>query len=334
MLALLLHAQGIESVVLEARDREYVEQRVRAGLLEQNTVDLLRATRRRRAAGRARASSTTASTCASTARTHRIADDRADRPRTITIYGQQEVVKDLIAARLALRRRRCTSRSPTSPCTTSTATARASRYTRRRRARTSSSATSSPAATASTASAGRRSPTASLTTHDYEYPFGWLGILAEAAPATDELDLRLARRAASRCTRCAPPRSAASTSRSPTDEKLEDWPDERIWDELQMRLRHRGWRCNEGPIFDKGITPMRSFVASRCSTAACSWPATPRTSSRRPAPRASTWRSTTSRLLAAALGAHYGTGSRRGAATATATRACAASGARRTSPTT
>ena len=73
----------------------------------------------------------------------------------------------------------------------------------------------------------------------------------------------------------------------PNDEDLAAWRDDRIWSELRLRLgRDDGWTLADGPIFDRSITPMRGFVSSRCSTGACSSPATPPTSSRRPGRRA------------------------------------------------
>jgi p-hydroxybenzoate 3-monooxygenase len=98
-----------------------------------------------------------------------------------------------------------------------------------------------------------------LTIYDYTYPFGWLGILAEAAPATDELiyawhehGFALYSMRSHRVSRL--------YIQVPLDERLENWSDERVWEELQVRLATDGWCVNEGKVFDKGITPMRSFV--------------------------------------------------------------------------
>jgi p-hydroxybenzoate 3-monooxygenase len=95
-----------------------------------------------------------------------------------------------------------------------------------------------------------------LTEHEFVYPFSWLGILAEAPPSTDELIYAWHEHG-----------FALHSMRSPkvsrlylqvgNDERLDDWPDERIWDELRVRIG----KVNVGPIFEKGITPMRSFVA-------------------------------------------------------------------------
>jgi p-hydroxybenzoate 3-monooxygenase len=104
-------------------------------------------------------------------------------------------------------------------------------------------------------------PATRLKVYEREYPFAWLGILANAAPSSDELVYSLHERG-----------FALFSMRSPTvtrlylqcapDENLNDWPDDRIWQELRTRLSTRdGWAPNEGPITQKGVTPMRSFVA-------------------------------------------------------------------------
>ena len=94
-----------------------------------------------------------------------------------------------------------------------------------------------------------------------EYPFGWLGILAEVAAVRRRADLRLPRARLRAPSACARPRSAASTCRSTRTTTSRNWPDERIWEELHLRLAHDdGWRSSEGPIIEKGITPMRCFV--------------------------------------------------------------------------
>ena len=91
------------------------------------------------------------------------------------------------------------------------------------------------------------------------YPFGWLGILAEAAPTTDELIYAWHERGFSLYSMRSP-EICRLYLQVPLDEDIAEWPDERIWAELQERLGVQGWRVGEGPIFDKGITPMRSFV--------------------------------------------------------------------------
>jgi p-hydroxybenzoate 3-monooxygenase len=98
-----------------------------------------------------------------------------------------------------------------------------------------------------------------LTFYDLTYQFGWLGILAHAEPATDELIYAWHERGFALYSMRSPTVSRLYLQ-VPIDEQLENWPDERIWDELQTRMFSEGWRVNQGEIFDKGITPMRSFV--------------------------------------------------------------------------
>jgi p-hydroxybenzoate 3-monooxygenase len=257
-LSLLLAQQGIESVVLEARDRAYVEQRVRAGLLEQNTVDLLRAlgvAERLDREGLVHDG------------IHLRFDGRTvDVPmarltgRHVTIYGQQEVVKDLIAARLEqggaleFEVRDVAVHDLEAPRPRITWT----------------SASGEAYELECDVIAGcdgfhgvcRSSiPDGALQTHEFTYPFCWLGILAEAAPATDELIYAWHERGFALYSMRSPQVSRLYLQVGP-GETLDEWPDERIWAELQTRLGTEGWSVNEGPIFDRGITPMRSFVTT------------------------------------------------------------------------
>jgi p-hydroxybenzoate 3-monooxygenase len=94
-----------------------------------------------------------------------------------------------------------------------------------------------------------------------DYPFGWLGILAHVAPSADELIYARNARGFALHTMRSPEVSRLYLQVEPTD-NIASWPDERIWDELQQRLATPGWELKEGPIFDRSITPMRSFVAA------------------------------------------------------------------------
>src|SRR3954452_14903451 len=255
MLAHLLHLQGIDSVILEARDRDYVEKRVRAGLLEQNTVDLMTETGvgdRLRREGMHH----TGVYLRTPEWTHHI-DMEALAGRSIWIYGQQEVVKDLIAARLRYDAPLLFEVEDVAVHDIDTD-----------RPRITYSRDGVPAELECDVIAGcdgfhgicRRSiPDGVLTGYDRTYDFGWLGILAEAAPATDELIYAWHPNGFALYSMRSP-----SVSRLylqvPADERVENWSDDRIWDELQTRMASEGWQVNEGPIFDKGVTPMRSFV--------------------------------------------------------------------------
>jgi p-hydroxybenzoate 3-monooxygenase len=255
MLAHLLHLQGIDSVVLEARDREYVEKRVRAGLLEQNTVDLMIETgvgERLRREGMHH----TGIYLRTPDWTHHI-DMQALAGRAIWIYGQQEVVKDLIAARLDYD-------GPllfeVDDVAVHDLTSTRPRVTFVHAGESGELECDVIAGCDGYHGVCRQSiPAGVLTEFERTYDFSWLGILAEAPPATDELIYNWH-----------PNGFALYSMRSPTvsrlylqvpaGENVEEWPDERVWAELQTRMASPGWRINEGPVLDKGVTPMRSFV--------------------------------------------------------------------------
>jgi p-hydroxybenzoate 3-monooxygenase len=254
LLAHLLHLRGVESVVLEARDREYVEQRVRAGVLEQGTVDTLRMAGvgdrmvrdgavheglELRFGGRG----------------HRVPMAELTGGRAITVYGQQEVVKDLIAARLEARQPllfevadvHIDAEAPTIRYVHAGAD-----HELRCRAVAGCDGFHGVSRDAI--------PGGVLTERTREYPFGWLGILAEVAPSTDELIYAYHERGFALHSLRSPRLSRLYVQVDPHDD-IAEWPDERIWHELHSRLaRDDGWTLREGPVIEKGITPMRSFV--------------------------------------------------------------------------
>jgi p-hydroxybenzoate 3-monooxygenase len=98
-----------------------------------------------------------------------------------------------------------------------------------------------------------------LREHSREYPYGWLGILAEVAPSHDELIYAHNAQGFALLSMRSPELSRLYLQCAP-DEDLDAWPDERIWEELQARLRVDGWTLAEGPVLERGVTPMRSFV--------------------------------------------------------------------------
>jgi p-hydroxybenzoate 3-monooxygenase len=249
MLARMLELRGIESVVLEARDREYVQQRVRAGVLERSTMDLMdevgvgeRMHREGlvhhgvelRFAGEG----------------HRIALSDLTGGRAITIYGQQEVVKDLIDARLAsglplFFEVSDVSVDPSVP-------------------RVEFSWGGERETVECDYVAGcdgyhgvcRPAIADVLTEYVREYPFGWLGILARCRPASEELIYCHHERGFA----LASMRSMEVTRmylQVPPDEDAARWSDDDVWDELDRRF---GMAVNRGEVFEKGVTPMRSFV--------------------------------------------------------------------------
>jgi len=250
-LAMLLHREGLDCVVLEARDREYVEKRVRAGLLEQNTVDLL----------------------------HGLGvAERLDREglehngiylryngenhyvnmagltgRHITIYGQQEVVKDLTQALLD---RGVPVLFEVGDVALHDIETGHPRITYTHDGQTDELTCDAIAGCDGFHGVSRPTIAEHLTEYDYEYEFGWLGILAEAQPATHELIYAWHGNGFALYTMRSE-RISRLYLQVPVDEDIGNWPDERIWSELTTRLGD----VNSGPIVDKGITPMRSFVA-------------------------------------------------------------------------
>ena len=254
-LALMLERAGIESVVLESRSRPYVEQRVRAGLLEHNTVALLhelgvgeRLAREGlehrgvylRHAGKTQHLDMTALT-----------------GRGITIYGQQEVVKDLIAARV---RNGGALHFEVSDVAVGDLDGKRPRVTYVHDGAAQELECELIAGCDGFHGVCRPSiPAGVLSEHEFVYPFSWLGILAEAAPASDELIYAWHERGFALYSMRSPSISRLYLQ-VPANERIEDWPDERIWAELQVRLASEGWRVNEGPLLEKSITPMRSFV--------------------------------------------------------------------------
>ena len=250
MLSHLLHRNGIESVVLETRSRDYVERRVRAGVLEQGSADLLTSTgvgARMRREGLVH----DGIKLRFAGEEHRI-DFRRLTGRGITVYGQQEVVKDLIKQRLA---------DGGEIWFEAEATAIEGieddhpRIGYRRYGEEATLTCEFVAGCDGSHGVAR----AALGTTSYErtYPFAWLGILARIPPASNELIYAYHERG-----------FALHSMRSPeisrlylqvdADDTMDAWPEDRIWDELRLRLAEP--RLQSGEIIEVGITPMRSMV--------------------------------------------------------------------------
>jgi p-hydroxybenzoate 3-monooxygenase len=257
MLAHLLGLRGIDSVILEVRDRGYVEHRVRAGVLEQNTVELLDRTG---LSGRLHREALVHHGIEIRFRQHghRIALSDLTGGRSITIYGQQELVKDLIAARLAtgglilFEAQDVGLHDLTSEAPRITYRHGGERHTLHCRVIVGCDGFHGISRAAI--------PAHLLTEYNHEFPFAWLGILADVAPSTDELIYaHHARGFALHSLRS--PRISRLYLQVAPDEDLAAWPDERIWDELQVRLASDdGWALTTGPVLEKGIAGLRSFV--------------------------------------------------------------------------
>jgi p-hydroxybenzoate 3-monooxygenase len=261
VLSQLLAAAGIGSIVLERRDRGYVESRVRAGVLEQGTVDLLSALGvgdRMRRQGLVHHGVN----LQFDGRRHRI-DFRALTGRAITVYGQQEVIKDLIAARVAAGG---DTRFDVSDVAVLGIGADRPEIRFRHQGREQVLRCDIVAGCDGFHGVCRRTiPSSALRTHEREYPFAWLGILAAVPPSTEELIYAYHERGFAMHSLRSPSISRLYLQVDPSD-RIRNWPDARIWEELQVRLACDGWTLTEGPILERSITPMRSFVAEpmRC----------------------------------------------------------------------
>ena len=258
VLAHLLHLQGIESVVVESRSRKYIEERVRAGLLEQGTVDLLIATG---VGERLKRECLThhGIELRFNRRGHRIDFDDLTGGKTVTIYAQQEVIKDLAAARLEAGLPIIFEASDVSVHDFDSGKKPSIRF--RSAGEVQEIQCDFIAGCDGFHGICRPSiPAGVLTEFDREYPFGWLGILAQAPPSSDELVYTYSERGFALLT-VRTRQISRLYLQVPFDEDINAWPDERIWSELRMRTVADGnWKLSEGEIFQKNIASMRSYV--------------------------------------------------------------------------
>jgi p-hydroxybenzoate 3-monooxygenase len=258
MLSHLLHLHGIESVVLEASSRKRIEERIRAGVLEQGTVDLLVETgvgERLKRQGLFHGGIELRFSGIG----HRIDFRELTEGKGVVIYAQHEVIKDLVAARLSsggqiifeavdVRIQGLDQLTPSihfeNEGTTHELTC------------------DFIAGCDGFHGVCRPSiPEGVITAYEQIYPFGWLGILAQAAPSSEELIYAYHERGFALHSMRSPEISRLYLQCSP-NEDLSEWPDERIWAELQRRFElSKHWRLTEGPILQKSVTGMRSFVA-------------------------------------------------------------------------
>ena len=259
LLSHLLALRGIDSVVIEIRSRAYCEARQRAGLLEDGSVALLREAG---LAGRLdRQGLVHGGIYLQFAGGRHHLDFRAlTAGRTVTVYAQTEVVKDLIAERISAGGALEFEVTDTSVDRLDTDRP-VLRYTSVDGARHEVTCDAIAGCDGFHGICRPTIPTGRLTTWERSYPYAWLGILADVPPSTDELIYAHH-----------PSGFALHTMRSPQvsrlylqvapDEDIAAWPDDRIWAALQRRFALPGWELKEGPILDKGITPMRSFVSA------------------------------------------------------------------------
>jgi p-hydroxybenzoate 3-monooxygenase len=256
LLAHLLRLRGIESIVIESRSRDYIENRVRAGVLEQGTVDVLHQAgvgERMQQQGLVHHGIE----LSFNQRRHRINMQELTGGRAITVYGQQEVVKDLIKARLD---------------------AGAPLYFEVENTSIHDFDSDAPKIRFQHNSAAHEIhcdyiagcdgfhgicrpavPAGALQFFERVYPFGWLGILAQSRPPSKELIYCHHQRGFALFSMRTPEITRLYIQCEP-DEDIAQWPDARIWEELELRLGASDLKLQEGAIFQKGVTPMRSFV--------------------------------------------------------------------------
>jgi p-hydroxybenzoate 3-monooxygenase len=260
VLAHLLHLEGIESVVIENKSRRYIEERLRAGLLEQGSADLLIQTGVGERLLKERLYHK-GLWIKFNGRMHHLNFEELVG-KGVMIYAQQEVVKDLVAARLGYGAPLDFEVSNVSldGLDDGKGNARPSiRYTDKAGAAQALECDYIAGCDGFHGISRPSIPASGRNDFDREYPFAWLGILAEARPTEDELVYIHHERG-----------FALLTMRSPTasrlyfqcgrDEKIEDWSDDRIWEEFRVRTAGEGNRLSEGRIIQKGITDMRSYV--------------------------------------------------------------------------
>jgi p-hydroxybenzoate 3-monooxygenase len=256
LLSHLLHLRGIESVVLESRTRQAIEGTIRAGVLEQSTVDLMNQTgvgQRMQREGFVHHGIEVRFA----GRGHRINLYELSGGRAITVYAQHEVLKDLVKARLDdggtllfevsdVRLQDVTAELPT---------IRFGHEGRQHELTCDFIVGCDGSQSLSRASI----PMSERTDHFREYPFGWFGILVAAPPSSDELIYARHERGFALISTRSPEVQRLYFQCDPED-SVDNWSDDRIWAELHARVSAEGFKLHEGKIFQKGIIAMRSYV--------------------------------------------------------------------------
>jgi p-hydroxybenzoate 3-monooxygenase len=257
LLSHLLHLQGIDSVVLEARSREYCENRIRAGLMEHDAAQLMRDIglgERMDQIGLVHEGIV----LRFDGRSHRVPLTELSG-KQVMIYGQHEVVRDLIKARVEAQ---AALLFETSDVAIHDWESDAPRITFRHDGRDQELHCDVIAGCDGFHGICRPAlPEGFITEYDRIYPFGWLGILADVAPAHDELIYANHANGFALLSMRSPTVTRLYLQCAP-DEDITEWSDDRIWAELKLRLSDdQGFELKEGPITQKGVTAMRSFVA-------------------------------------------------------------------------
>jgi p-hydroxybenzoate 3-monooxygenase len=256
LLSQLLQRNGIESVVVERRSRAYVEGRIRAGLLERGTVELLEEAgvgARLRREGLVH----DGVELAFAGRVHRI-DLKALSGHPMTVYGQTEITRDLGEARAAAGG---TVLYECEDVALTDINGLRPRVEFTHGGRRESIECDFIAGCDGFHGICRQSvPAGAFQTHERVYPFGWLGVLADVPPVADELIYANHERGFALCSMRSRTRSRYYLQCTPED-RVEDWSDERFWEELRRRLpADHARRLATGPSLEKSIAPLRSFV--------------------------------------------------------------------------
>lgn len=257
MLGHLLHDAGIDTVIVENKTRQYIEERVRAGVLEQGTVDAM-------------VNSGVGDRLLKEALQHEYIDLRFNREphrlnvrelsrgRCVWVYAQHEIIKDLVAARLGYDAPLFFEASDVA--IRDVDTEKPSLRFIHEDAEQIITCDFVAGCDGFHGISRQLIPESDIRIYDREYPFAWLGVLAEAPPASQEVIYAHHERGFALQSMRGPDISRLYVQ-CPLEDTVDDWPDERFWEELHARLDTRdGWRQEEGPIFQKGITAMRSFV--------------------------------------------------------------------------
>jgi p-hydroxybenzoate 3-monooxygenase len=258
LLGVALQRAGVDFVIVENRTREYVLGRIRAGVLEQGSVETL--TRLGVGKRLAREGLVHDGIYLQFAGERHHVDFKQLIGRTVTVYGQQEVVKDLMAEHDRLGSAVYYDAANVAPHDLSGAAPTVTfdhdgvSY--------EVSADFVVGADGFHGISRPSIPAAEITGYEREYPYAWLGILANVAPSTDELIYALHEDGFAMHSMRSTKVSRLYLQVDPTED-IADWSDARIWDALHTRLGLPGWMLREGEITEKSITPMRSFVASR-----------------------------------------------------------------------
>jgi p-hydroxybenzoate 3-monooxygenase len=257
LLSQLLHRRGIETVILERRSRAYVEGRIRAGVLEQGTVTVLDEAgvgERMRREGLVHHGIN----LSFDGELHHI-DFHALVGGAVTVYGQTEITKDLFKARLAEGGQIVFEAEDVS---VHGFDGDSPKIRFRQEGRRRELACDFIAGCDGFHGVCRQSvPQAALKTYERVYPFAWLGMLVEAPPVCDELIYAYHERGFALFSMRSPSRSRLYIQCS-TDEDLDGWPDQRIWDELRLRLGGESAdKLPTGPSLERSVAPLRSFVA-------------------------------------------------------------------------